>query len=108
MGGMSQAPKRLLAVPLLSIEEVLGLTVATARKRVAQLTDRERQIAVCITTGDPNREIATELGISVKTMAVHRGNILHTLSAHTSAQTANVVNLVRLAKVASETTANRS
>src|SRR5947209_507925 len=89
-----------LSIPLPEAEKVLGLTVATARERFARLTPRERQVASMMATGQPNREIAEQLGISVKTLDIHRANLVHKLHARTTADVANLVNLMRLAEVA--------
>jgi FixJ family two-component response regulator len=88
--------------PLWSVEEVFGLSVGAARKRVAHLTERERQVAMGIATGKQSCQVAAELEIGGKTIAVHRVHVMAKLHAHTSAQIANVVNLVRLADVAAE------
>jgi FixJ family two-component response regulator len=89
------------SVPLWSVEQVFGLSVATARKRVAHLTERERQVAMRVATGKPSREVAAELGISRKTIGIHRAHVRAKLHAYTAAQIANVVNLVRLGDVSS-------
>ena len=47
---------------------------------VASLTDRERQVMMRLAAGATNREIAKALGISVRTVDSHRGNILRKLS----------------------------
>jgi len=87
-------------IPLTAAEKVLGVTVSTARERHLQLTPRERQVAGMMATGQPNRDIAAELGISVKTLDIHRANLVHKLQARTSADVANLINLLRLAEAA--------
>lgn len=46
------------------------------------LTDRERQIVQLLAEGNTNKEIADELGITVKTAETHRANIMHKLNLH--------------------------
>ena len=46
---------------------------------VAQLSDRELHVFELIGAGVPTREIATRLGISIKTVETHRENIKHKL-----------------------------
>jgi RNA polymerase sigma factor (sigma-70 family) len=46
------------------------------RKRLATLTDREREILRLAIAGHPNKEIARRLGISHRTVEVHRSRIL--------------------------------
>jgi FixJ family two-component response regulator len=89
-------------VSLRTIEKLLGMPVATARERFARLTERERQVAVMIAKEKLNREIAAELGITVKTVDIHRSSVKAKLHAYTLATIANVVNLVRLADEADD------
>lgn len=83
-------------VALTAIEKTLGVNLADARQRHARLTERERQVARLMATGKPNRQIAEELGISPKTLDIHRANLMHKLEARTTAGVANAVNLVLL------------
>lgn len=55
------------------------------------LTDRERQILKLIVEGKSNKEIALALGISPKTVSVHRTNIMSKLGVQ------NTVELIRFA-----------
>lgn len=56
------------------------------------LTDRERQVLHLIVEGRSNKEIALELGISPKTVSVHRTNIMLKLDVQ------NTVELIRYAE----------
>ena len=55
------------------------------------LTDREHQVLQLIVDGKSNKEIALELGISPKTVSVHRTNLMSKLDVQ------NTVELVRFA-----------
>lgn len=55
------------------------------------LTDRERQVLYLIVEGKSNKEIALELGISPKTVSVHRTNLMLKLGVQ------NTVELIRYA-----------
>ena len=55
------------------------------------LTDRERQVLELIVRGRSNKEIALELGISPKTVSVHRTNLMSKLNVQ------NTVELIRFA-----------
>lgn len=55
------------------------------------LTERERQVLQLITEGYSNKEVALELGISPKTVSVHRTNIMSKLNVQ------NTVELIRFA-----------
>jgi two-component system, NarL family, response regulator NreC len=46
------------------------------------LTDREREVLVCIAQGETNQQIADRLSISIKTVNRHRENIMGKLNLH--------------------------
>jgi len=46
------------------------------------LTDREREVLQLIVEGFSNKEIAEQLHISLKTVGVHRINLMHKLNVH--------------------------
>ncbi len=49
------------------------------------LSDREKEIVVCVAKGMSNKEIADRLCISVNTVTTHRRNIAHKLEIHSPA-----------------------
>jgi len=49
---------------------------ASQRARIERLTPRERMVLGRVLEGRHNREIAIELGISVRTVEVHKANLL--------------------------------
>jgi DNA-binding NarL/FixJ family response regulator len=51
----------------------------------AQLTSREREVLVSIAEGQSNKEIATKLGIGVRTIETHRERIMRRLRIHSVA-----------------------
>lgn len=55
-------------------------------QKVKLLTDRERQIFDLVTRGETNKVIAIELGISERTVEVHRSNVMKKMDAKTMAQ----------------------
>ena len=55
------------------------------------LTPRQRQVLVLIAEGKSTKEIAKELGVSFKTAAAHRTNLMQKLNIH------NLAHLVRYA-----------
>lgn len=59
---------------------------AKASQPSPMLTEREIQIVQLIAEGLINREIADRLGISVKTVDTHRGNIMEKLGVHNTAE----------------------
>lgn len=51
---------------------------------INQLTSRERQIFDCLAKGMEIKRIASELDIAVKTVHVHRANVMAKLAVHSS------------------------
>ncbi len=56
-----------------------------AAKRVAKLTPRETEVLGLMITGLQNRKIAEQLGISPKTLDIHRSNVMDKIEARTTA-----------------------
>jgi DNA-binding NarL/FixJ family response regulator len=50
------------------------------------LTARELEVLQLIVSGQSNKEIATKLGLSANTVAVHRANIMDALGIHKTAE----------------------
>lgn len=55
-------------------------------ERTAGLTPRELEILQLIAMGKSNKEIASDLGLSANTVAVHRANIMNALGLHKTAE----------------------
>jgi two-component system, LuxR family, response regulator FixJ len=58
----------------------------TAQDALAALTTREREVAELLALGKANKVIARELGISEKTVQVHRHNTMEKLGIHSAAE----------------------
>lgn len=56
-----------------------------ARKVAPHLTSREREVLQLIAEGHANKEIATDLGISIKTVEKHRQGAMNKLGIHDTA-----------------------
>jgi RNA polymerase sigma factor (sigma-70 family) len=65
---------------------------AAIRDRIASLTPREREVFDRVVDGRLNKQIAADLGISEKTVKVHRGRVMHKMAVRSLAQ------LVRLSQ----------
>jgi two-component system, LuxR family, response regulator FixJ len=52
----------------------------------AELTPREREVMDLVVSGKPNREIAEQLGLSAKTIEVHRAHVMHKLRVDSLAE----------------------
>ena len=59
--------------------------VANREALIAKLTPREAQVLERIVAGRLNKQIADDLGISIKTVEAHRANIMEKLNAATVA-----------------------
>ena len=67
------------------VGQVLQMVEQPAVLRPASLTARQREVLVLIAEGRTTKEIAKDLGISFKTAAAHRANIMHKLDLHDTA-----------------------
>jgi len=66
-------------------------SLATLQAHYKELTERERQVMSHVAAGWVNKRIAAELGLSVVTVKVHRGQVMRKMQAK------SVANLVRMA-----------
>jgi DNA-binding NarL/FixJ family response regulator len=55
------------------------------RNKNVRLTSRETEVLQLIAEGKANKETAAELGISIKTVEKHRGQLMHKLDIHDTA-----------------------
>ena len=60
-------------------------------KRFSKLTNREREILNLILVGKMNKVIADNLGISMRTVEVHRANILDKMEVKTAIELATII-----------------
>lgn len=65
--------------------------LASVQQRFDQLTPRERQVMASVVEGKLNKQIANELGLSHKTIEVHRAHVMDKMAASSLAE------LVRMA-----------
>ena len=94
-------PKLIIDSPVLiqAINEAFGRQSATLRsqlqqdgfvRRLAELTPREREVMELVIAGRHNREIARTLGISARTVEVHKARMMAKLG------TSSIPQLVRI------------
>ena len=63
----------------------------TVQARMAELTERERDVMRLVIDGRPNKLIADELQISVRTVEVHRARVFEKMEVKSAVELANVL-----------------
>ncbi len=75
-----------------SRERMAQLAVQRAlRARTHELTERERDVMRLVAGGRPNKLIADELGISVRTVEVHRARVFEKMEVKSAVELANLL-----------------
>ena len=72
-------------------EALRSVELAELRGRLDQLTEREREVMDLVTAGNLNKVIAGRLGISDRTVEIHKSKIMQKMRAR------NVSDLIRMA-----------
>lgn len=63
-----------------------GSIAADAAARIARLSQREREVLQLLVAGKPNKAIALELGLSARTVEVHRARLMARLGVRSLAE----------------------
>jgi two-component system response regulator DctR len=63
----------------------------TVARRLAELTERERDVMRLVIEGRPNKLIADELDISVRTVEVHRARVFEKMEVRSAVELANAL-----------------
>ena len=74
------------------------LRFEAVRSLLETLTPRERQVMDMVVAGQLTKQIASQLGISVKTVDVHRSNVIHKMGVKSTAQLVRLVTTWRSLK----------
>jgi two-component system, LuxR family, response regulator DctR len=65
--------------------------VDSTARALAELTEREREVARLVMAGRPNKLIADELQISVRTVEVHRARVFEKMNVKSAVELANLL-----------------
>ena len=79
------------ALDLDSRQRAASASVDSVKARLASLTTRERQVMDLVLAGKFNKVIADELGISMRTVEVHRANLFDKMQVKTAVELANLI-----------------
>lgn len=74
-------------------------STAQTRERLQGLTSREREVLVLAAGGLTNKDIAARLGISFRTVEVHRGHVMQKTQAGNMVELLGLVESARRAKL---------
>ncbi len=66
-------------------------TLSATSRLLAELTERERDVLRLVTLGRANKLIADELGISVRTVEVHRARVFDKMNVKSAVELANLL-----------------
>jgi FixJ family two-component response regulator len=80
----------------------VALDARELEERMERLTARERQVLERIVAGRLNKQIADDLGISIKTVEAHRSNIMEKLLARSMAELMRIAIRARVGLAAAE------
>ena len=64
---------------------------SAVQARLAELTERERDVMRCVVEGLPNKLIADQLAISVRTVEVHRARLFEKMEVKSAVELANLL-----------------
>ena len=78
--------------------EVIGQRreAQSVQRKLADLTDRERDVMRLVIAGRPNKLIADDLDISVRTVEVHRARVFEKMDVKSAVELANLLRDARL------------
>jgi two-component system response regulator FixJ len=75
----------------LGVKENEGIETVTMAETEPELTRREREVADLIADGASNKEAGRRLGISPRTVELHRAHIMEKLGARNAADLVRIV-----------------
>ena len=72
--------------------------ILDAARRLAALSPREQQVLDALLAGRPNKVIAYDLGLSVRTVEVHRARMMERLGVHQLSEAIRVAVMAKLSE----------
>jgi len=63
----------------------------SVQQRIHSLTERERAVMDLVAAGLPNKLVADQLGISVRTVEVHRSRVFDKMAVKSAVELANAL-----------------
>jgi two-component system response regulator FixJ len=75
-----------MAAKLLGERQIAGERRRMARSKIDQLSAREHEVLDGLIAGQSNKELANSLGIGLRTVEMHRGNMMDRLGVSSVAQ----------------------
>src|SRR5436190_1657895 len=85
-----------------TVEKIMGVDADHAAERLDELTPREVEVADLFADGLTGRQIGVKLGISPKTVDIHRGKIKMKFGVKTSVALVKYVLVLRLTEALSK------
>ena len=87
--GLVDRVEQALALSAQALTQRRGLE--TLQRALAELTEREREVMRLVVDGRPNKLIADELDISVRTVEVHRARVFDKMNVKSAVELANLL-----------------
>jgi FixJ family two-component response regulator len=73
-------------------------SAALIRARFEELTHREREVMALVVAGRPNKQIASDMAISMTTVKLHRGQVMRKMGAPSLAELVRMVESLKFSR----------
>jgi RNA polymerase sigma factor (sigma-70 family) len=79
-------------------EKRINAKKSELKQRFESLTPREKEIFALVVTGKLNKQVASQLGISEKTVKIHRGRVMEKMQAGSLAELVRISGILPISK----------
>jgi FixJ family two-component response regulator len=79
-------------------EKRINAKKSELKQRFESLTPREKEIFALVVTGNLNKQVASQLGISEKTVKIHRGRVMEKMQAGSLAELVRISGILPISK----------